>query len=58
MFQLIEYSLQEKEIIETLNKKLKTLKTYEEFETFLKEMDTYELGFCLYSWTMLRTKFI
>lgn len=43
-----DYSDNEKEIVTQLNQKLKTLTTYEEFKAFQKEMDSYELGLCLY----------
>jgi hypothetical protein len=40
--------LNNKEIIEQLNQKLKILTTYEEFETFEKEIDSYMLGLNLH----------
>lgn len=36
-----------KEALELLNKELKTLVTFEEFQNFLKKMDSYEMGFIL-----------
>lgn len=35
------------EIIENLNNKLKLIQTWEEFEVFQKEMESYELGLIL-----------
>lgn len=44
-----EIYLENKEIIDQLNQKLKILTTYEEFEAFEKEIDSYMLGLNLHS---------